>query len=41
MRDLLFGGYATLPVRLPASTICGMTQMKPGSLLQSKTMTPL
>jgi hypothetical protein len=28
MRDLLFGGYATLLARSRASTICGMAQSK-------------
>ena len=36
MLDLLFGGYATLLARSRASTICGMTQSKVASLLQSQ-----
>jgi hypothetical protein len=40
MLDLLFGGYATLLARPPASTICGMAQSKLASSKQSKTVTP-
>ena len=36
MRDLLFGGSATLLARSHGSTICGMTQSKVASLLQSQ-----
>ena len=40
MPDHLFGGYAILLARSRASTICGLTQSKVASSLQSKIMTP-